>query len=86
MAALVAALALVAGAVLLLLAEVLWPGLVLYLTGFRVGYRLSESEYDMVIVAQVLNALGGGIDGDRLSAEQRRILQQCIDELEEVRP
>ena len=74
------AIAFVVGAVVLLLVEVLWPTLTVYLTGLHVGYRLSESEYDLAIVSRLLGALDGGLDDGRLSAEQRRIVRQAIDE------
>lgn len=78
------AIGLVTGAVLLLLVLVTWPQITLYLTGLRIGYALTASEYDLALVARLLEVLREGSPGHgRLTPEQRRIVHRCIDSLEE---
>lgn len=76
-------LALVAGAVGLLALQVHWPVFTVYLTGLRLGYRLSESEYDKALMVRLLDALSSGVEDDRFTARQREVLQICIGDLEE---
>lgn len=75
---------LVLGAALLLVVEVHWPLLTVYLTGLHLDALLSDDEYDPALVARLLNTLGGGVEGGRLGAAERQLLLRCIEELEGI--